>query len=524
VKLKDQKAYKTGIRWLVGSGTLAILSTGGWFAYHQIFAHSADPVPVRVVRVQRDTVEITINESGTVELRDQQILKSPVEGAVEQVFVKTGNQVENGEQLIVLRNPDSQKNLEQKYSEIRANELNLERNQQKVTEAETKVQAARQALQIIISRREMFEGTRLASQKRTIEKQELALERSRQKVQEAQANLDAEQQELEQLQQLLEKGFIPGNDLQIQEANVRNAEAQLRDAQLQVNQDRLDLENQQLEQQNIAQELRDKFVEDETQERSAKEALQQAQAELKQAQLDVKTLTLEIERQKLDAQDTEEKLQQSILSSPIDGIVLDVAVKAGDGINRSDPLLTLGDPSQELIKLQLSTLNAAKVKPNQEARITVIGPDAKPFQGFVKSLSPLAGAGTTNNNSESSSGQATVAAIVQLNNPTGTLIPGAQVSVEIILDQRQNVLVLNTEAIQRQEKSPFVWIRDPQGNAQKKPVTLGLEGLVTIEVKSGLNKGEQVLLPSPEADLEPGTPVIPQENAGEPESPESSKQ
>jgi HlyD family secretion protein len=103
-----------------------------------------------------------------------------------------------------------------------------------------------------------------------------------------------------------------------------------------------------------------------------------------------------------------------------------------------------------------------------------------------------------------------VPATVKLDRPTRTLIPSSQVSVEIILQQRQNVVVLNTEAIQREPK-PFVWVRDSQSKAQKREVSLGLEGLTTVEVTSGLQAGDSVVLPPPDASLEPGTPVIVQE-------------
>ena len=114
--------------------------------------------------------------------------------------------------------------------------------------------------------------------------------------------------------------------------------------------------------------------------------------------------------------------------------------------------------------------------------------------------------------SQSQSSQPTVPATVQLDSPNHTLIPGSRVNVEIVLEQRQNVVVLNTEAIQRSESHPFVWIRDSHNKAEKRDVNVGLEGLVTVEVASGLRAGEQVILPIGESQLKPGIPVIPQAN------------
>ena len=108
-------------------------------------------------------------------------------------------------------------------------------------------------------------------------------------------------------------------------------------------------------------------------------------------------------------------------------------------VDRSKDLLILGDPDLEVVKLQLSTLNAAKVKANQLARISLAGPDEKIFTGYVETVSLVAVASSNSSQSgesSSSSSSGTLAATVRLDNPSGSFIPGSQVSVDIILEQR----------------------------------------------------------------------------------------
>ncbi|MFA9202137.1 MAG: efflux transporter periplasmic adaptor subunit, partial [Candidatus Nanopelagicaceae bacterium] len=62
---------------------------------------------------------------------------------------------------------------------------------------------------------------------------------------------------------------------------------------------------------------------------------------------------------------------------------------------------------------------------------------------------------------------------------------------------------------------PFVWVKNEQGKAQKQPVTLGLEDLTSVEVTSGLQAGEQIILPSPDIHLTPGIPL--QTNSASPQ-------
>ncbi|MBW4681791.1 MAG: efflux RND transporter periplasmic adaptor subunit [Microcoleus vaginatus WJT46-NPBG5] len=518
---KDKKQVTAGIKWIMVSAVLALASAGGWLVYAQLLNRPSDPVPVRLIDVKQDNVESTINESGTVELGGQQTLKSPIEGAVDKVLVRQGERVESGEQLLVLRNPERQTSLSSQQSKIREQEIILASNRQKVLEATAQLNAAQKALQDIVSRRDNTKQISLNEQQLVREKQQLALASSRQKVLDAKESLASTQRELRELEELDRRGFIAKRELRDQEETVRNAESALRQAQSQVNTDIIEQQRLQLEIQKIEEEFQDKAEEDRSQLQQAEASEREAAAALRQAEAEVATTTVALQQAQLERQEIEEKLQENVVIAPINGVILDLVVKEGDGVNLSNNLLTLGDPSQEFVKLQLSTLNAARVKPNQEARISVIGPEGQTFTGQVVSLSPLAGAGTQNSQQQSSeAAQATVPAAVRLSTPSGKLIPGSQVNVEIVLDARQNVVVLDTEAIQREGPLPFVWVRDTQGKAQKRPVKLGLEGLVTVEVKSGLRPGDQVVVPPPEAALEAGMPVTPEV---EPPNPKNGK-
>ena len=77
--------------------------------------------------------------------------------------------------------------------------------------------------------------------------------------------------------------------------------------------------------------------------------------------------------------------------------------------------------------------------------------------------------------------------------------------MEIIVQQREKVVAVNTEAIQGDDKNPFVWIKDAQNRARKRTVTLGLEGANKVEVKSGLKAGDKIIVPFADVTLEAGT-------------------
>ncbi len=404
---QNKRRFQTGKRWLMASGAIALVPCAGIALLWRDVLTPEAPVSVRVVIVERQDIEVTINEGGIVKFANQQTLTSPAEGAVDKVFVRPGDRVTAGQTLMTLRKPERE--------------------------------------------------TALALQEVLIQSQKAQLLRTQQQVIEAEAQLEAEQEELENLKRLFEQGGIAQTEFKGQESIVRQSIASVRDAELQVS------------------------------------ITQTALNELR------------LERQRI-----ERELQDTIIQSPIDGLVLSVAVKDGDGVVIQTELMTLGDPRQELVELELSTLNASKVSPGQQTRVSIIGPDPTYFAGTVVDLYPqaIAPSQSSASNNSSDTGQPRVPTIVQLDEPSNSLIPGGLVNVEIILEERQNVVSLNIEAIQDINAQPYVWMMDTDGRAIQQSVELGLEGLTHIEIKDGLSTGDEVLLPPLDRPLSVGVPVV----------------
>ncbi len=396
-KKSPQNFFKLALVWIPWLAVLGGVSLGGLLLYNRMLTSISEPLPVRLIEVNKGTVEDIINESGIVELGEQQPLKAPVEGTVAKVLVGVGDRLKAGQQLVLLQDPQQQNSLSEYQLKLQETQLDLES--------------------------------------------------SRQKVEQEKAALTVDQKKLQADKKLFERGFISQDELQNQKDRVTNAKATLADAE--------------------------------------------------QA---VRRVMLRLQLLQLQGQELENQLQQSVVVAPGDSKVLEVTVQRGDVVERGDPLLTIGNPQQELVKLELSILNARKVKLGLPARISAIGTSSQTFTGRVKSLSLIAKRAASKN-------QATVSAIVELDNPSGKLIPGSQVSVDIILEQYQNVVILPTQAVQRSEAGTFVWLQDEEGKAQKQPVILGLEGINTIAIESGLNSGDRVILPLENSPLKPGMAV-----------------
>jgi HlyD family secretion protein len=277
-------------------------------------------------------------------------------------------------------------------------------------------------------------------------------------------------------------------DLSRKQEIVRERQIQLRNAEKRLQ------ESQEL--------LRQGFIA-ETEVQNDRDRFDTARSGLKDAETEQQKALLDVQKGQVALREIQQRLGDNRLNSPMDALILSVDVKPGDGAKRETNLLTLGDPSRETVDLHLTTLNAAKVRINQVARVSMIGPNPKTFTGRVISLAPQA-TSQKSDGSSSAQAQAKVQASVVLDRPSKVLIPGSQVSVEIVLNRRQNVIVLPLDAIQQLESQPFVWVKNRAGQAEKRTVQLGLQSLTTAEVTSGLQAGERVAVPSPNQTLNPG--------------------
>lgn len=237
-----------------------------------------------------------------------------------------------------------------------------------------------------------------------------------------------------------------------------------------------------------------------------RDALEDAQSSLREAQVELQQVELNIRRNQAALANLRAQLSDNAIVAPFDAVVLNINVQSGQGLTNDGELLTLGDPSREMVEFNLMPLEASKVSVNMPVRVSVIGPNPEPFSGRVISIAPQAVSG----DSGSRDTQAAVSAVAQLDRPSGTLIPGSAVSVEVVLVQRSQAIAIPTEALQQDEDTPYVWVLTDDNTVEKRTVTVGLNTLDAIEITAGLRENETIIPnPPPDAPLAEGMTVVP---------------
>jgi len=99
---------------------------------------------------------------------------------------------------------------------------------------------------------------------------------------------------------------------------------------------------------------------------------------------------------------------------------------------------------------------------------------------------------------------------VDVPNPTGLLMPGMYAEAKVTLKRRNQVIAVPPEALTPEGEKGTVWVVAPSGKLQMRSVSLGVETPDDVEVSSGLNEGDLVVV-GDRSDLRNGESVRPKE-------------
>lgn len=135
-------------------------------------------------------------------------------------------------------------------------------------------------------------------------------------------------------------------------------------------------------------------------------------------------------------------LDRSVITSPIDGVVVDRQVNVGQSVAASLQAPTLFIIAQDLSRLQANiTVDEAdigEVRQGMDVRFTV---DAFPDREFEGRVSQVRQQGVAE------SGVVSYTVVVEADNPGRQLLPGMTANAEIVLEQRDDVLRIANNAL-----------------------------------------------------------------------------
>jgi multidrug efflux pump subunit AcrA (membrane-fusion protein) len=172
----------------------------------------------------------------------------------------------------------------------------------------------------------------------------------------------------------------------------------------------------------------------------------------------------------------------SQIRSPINGVVTDRPLFAGETAAAGAPLLTVMDTSVLLAKAHLAQSVAQRMKLGDAATVAVPGV-AGTIAAKVTLISPALDPGST-----------TVEVWLKIGNHSGQLKVGTPVKVSITGQSVTQAWKIPSSAIlTAPDGGKSVMVVSAGGTAQRKPVTLGIEDGNEVQIVSGLSPTETVI-------------------------------
>ncbi|MBK9527292.1 MAG: efflux RND transporter periplasmic adaptor subunit [Acidobacteria bacterium] len=334
---------------------LAIIITGS------ILATRTDTPEVTVVKVEmRKELRSTVTSSGEVRPIQFQNVTSEVQGRIEEIYVKEGDQVVKGQPLVRLDPNQLQASTDAQLAAFQGAQDDVRVSQSQVLAAQNNYAQAQQQLNVA----------------------QLAVDSARQQLVAAQTDVDREQKalavakrEFQRTGQLFESGVESRLNYDAAKDRVDTAEIALRNAQARLQQQNLGIKDAQarVAQQNVA--VRD------------------ARRAVDTANLNVNSSQSRVNQQSATLRGSRSQRDKTMQYAPINGVIAEIPSKVGTfavaGLSTT-ALLTIADMSSINVEVKVDETSIDKVEVGQKAKIKVDALGDKEILGEVKQKTPLA--------------------------------------------------------------------------------------------------------------------------------------
>ena len=193
-----------------------------------------------------------------------------------------------------------------------------------------------------------------------------------------------------------------------------------------------------------------------------------------------------------NAQISNNRLKNTVIRSPIDGIVVARNIEPHKMVGTMETLFSVADLGSFLIKITVTEAEVAKIREGQEVRVRVdaLATDANredfPFAAKVSQIQPMV---------DPQSG--TVQVEVSLENQDERLRAGMFARLRIVTAVHENALVVPRRALSTEDENQ-VWVVDGKG-VKMVEVKTGLVDQTQIEILSGLTVGDLTVVEGQEA-------------------------
>lgn len=193
-------------------------------------------------------------------------------------------------------------------------------------------------------------------------------------------------------------------------------------------------------------------------------------------------IEMEHEVARQEVAEAEWRLGRTVIRAPFAGVVTERAITPGQHLRQGEKLFTVADFQPLVARIFLPESDVLDLTEGREVRISLAADTSIAFAGRIRRISPVVDTAT-----------GTVKVTVEATRAPAEVRPGAFVTVGIVREARSGATLLPLTSVIRELRSAHVFVTDGE-TAHKRAVTLGLEEDDMVEILSGVEPGETVVV------------------------------
>lgn len=187
------------------------------------------------------------------------------------------------------------------------------------------------------------------------------------------------------------------------------------------------------------------------------------------------------------------QLANATIRAPFGGLIAELPATLGEFVAPGSKVAVLYDDRNLEVEVTVGERDLRLVRAGQSVTVRPEVATAIEVRGTVRLVQPAADPLTR-----------AAKARIRLADPPGTLSPGTSVRAEILVERRENVLIVPSSALRQNGQAEVIVVKD--GKAQVRRVLVGLRHHTTVQITYGVQAGELVVTLGPE-DLSDGQAV-----------------
>ncbi len=196
-----------------------------------------------------------------------------------------------------------------------------------------------------------------------------------------------------------------------------------------------------------------------------------------------------LENQVLNVEIRDIAINNTVLSAPFNGVLVGSPVDTTGVTLLATDVFELVNPDTLVFKAAVDEADIALVNKGQEGKIYL---DAYPDQAIKANIDYIA-----YKSQQSSTGTVfTVELPLTGDDLLGKYRLGMNGEVEILVEKKENVLTVPFIATRFRDGQYYVEVKNSEGQAVERQIEIGLETEDYVEVFSGLNSDDEILIPS----------------------------